>query len=102
MEISTITKIWRIRIEGRKNQERKLSFPHSTRKTRVTQIHNGIRSEISFSKNMSKLDILKVRCKELNISDKGFKPPRNRAFVEDAINYELRVSFYLNYREVSV
>lgn len=54
----------------------------------MIQIRNGICSEVSFSKNMSKIDILKMQSKELNVFDKSFKPTRNRAFVYDAINYE--------------
>ena len=81
---------------------RKTFIPKLGRRRRgVPNICNGIGNKIGFSKDMSKLNLLELRGKPPDVIDNGLEPPRNRAIIENTIDYKLRVTLNLNLANIS-
>jgi hypothetical protein len=80
---------------------RKTSIPKSGRRRGVPNICNGIGSKIDFSKDMTKMDLLKLRGKSPDIIYNGLEPLRNGAFIKHTVDYKLRVTLNLNFEKIS-
>lgn len=66
----------------------------------MINVCNGISSEVGFSKDVDKLDVLELGGKPLNIFDNHLESPRDITLIKNTINDKLRISFHLNFEEI--